>query len=273
VSLVASPLAADDDTVQTIRTDVRDGTPSSPSPPQSSASQRENNPGDGSTLSDLEDNEFLAVVIGAGVAVTSPLWVPWLVLDDKFSDSGYFLRYPYEFNDGYIRKHPSPDASPLAVRLDVEYDATFDRLDDLAGHVLISTASRFGLAASFNHLEERLADGSRDRMTIGDCNLVYRFAQADWAEFRIGLGANWLNDSGGTNLGFNFYYAADLYLRKPWVLSSELDAGTLGRAGLFRSRTTVGIVYHGIETYTGYEYTDIGQAHWNALIGGLQFWF
>ena len=255
LGLVASPLVADDGILETVRTDVRDGAPSSPSPPaqkpqQQSTTPDRPTPDDGSTASDLassvESSAGGAVLIGIGVVALSPLFVPHIILDDKISNCGYFLRYPYEYNDGYIRKNRSPEDSPLAVRLDVEYDATFDRLDDLAGHLLISTSSRFGLAASFNHLEERLADGGRDRMQIGDCNLVYRFAQAEWAEFRIGLGANWLNDSGGTNLGFNFYYAVDLYLRKPWVLSSELDAGTLGHAGLFRSRTTVGIVCHGI---------------------------
>jgi hypothetical protein len=35
----------------------------------------------------------------------------------------------------------------------------------------------------------------------------------------------------------------------------------------------VGVVFHHVETYTGYEYTDIGRTHWNGLIAGLRFWF
>jgi hypothetical protein len=129
------------------------------------------------------------------------------------------------------------------------------------------------LAVSWNHLEERLSDGSHDALLIGDGNLVWRFAQGTWGEFRIGLGLNWLNDSDRTDVGFNFTYAADFYPRKPWVLSTVIDAGTLGKAGLFRFHTTAGVVVHGIEPYAGYEYADIGRTHWNGLIAGLRFWF
>ena len=81
------------------------------------------------------------------------------------------------------------------------------------------------------------------------------------------------NDSTATNLGFNFTYAADIFPRKPWVLSAKIDCGTLGKAGLFTFRTTAGVEFHHIETYVGYEYTDIGREHWNALIAGSPFWF
>ena len=84
---------------------------------------------------------------------------------------------------------------------------------------------------------------------------------------------NWLNDSTATNLGFNFTYAADIYPCKPWVLSSEVDWGTLGKAELFSFRATAGVEIHHVETYAGYEYIDIGREHWNGLIAGLRFWF
>jgi hypothetical protein len=38
-------------------------------------------------------------------------------------------------------------------------------------------------------------------------------------------------------------------------------------------RTTAGVLFHGVETYVGYEYTDIGRAHWNGLVAGLRVWF
>jgi hypothetical protein len=82
-----------------------------------------------------------------------------------------------------------------------------------------------------------------------------------------------LSDVQNTDLGFNFTYAADLYSCKPWVLSAQIDAGTLGYARLFQFRTTAGVVFQGVESYAGYEYTDIGRTHWNSLIVGLRFWF
>jgi hypothetical protein len=87
------------------------------------------------------------------------------------------------------------------------------------------------------------------------------------------LGANWLDDQQETNLGFNFTYGADFFPGNPWVVSSAIDWGTLGHAGLFRFRVTGGAVFHGIEVYTGYEYLDIERTDSNALVTGLRFWF
>ena len=215
----------------------------------------------------------MACYLGVATA-TAPIWGPHAFLDDNLSTNGYFLRFPYDDYSGYIRTEEWAEGTrSVAARVDVAYIETFDRLDIISGRLLVETAPRFGVAASFNHLEERLRSGGRDALQIGDCNLVYRFAQGEWAEFRTGLGLNWLNDCRGTDLGFNFTYAVDLYPRKPWVLSATIDAGTLGHAGLFRFRTTAGVVFHGIETYAGYEYTDIERTHWNGLVAGLRIWF
>ncbi len=279
--LLAVPAAAraDGDTVQTIRDDVRLGPPESPSPPASQAPESPTPNRSGKSDSgwnfDIDDAPlWIYGLIAVGAGVTSPIWGPHYLLDDDFSNAGYFRPFPYDAGLDYIEKAWSPGiARPLAVRLDAEYATSFDRLDNLAGHLLVETAPRFGLAASWTYLDGRLADGGHDTLSLGDCDLVYRFAQAPWAEFRSGCGLNWMADSGRADLGFNFMYAADFYPCKPWVISSELDGGTLGRAGLFRFRTTAGVVLHGVETYIGYEYTDISQAHWNGLIGGLRLWF
>ncbi len=90
---------------------------------------------------------------------------------------------------------------------------------------------------------------------------------------RAGLGANWLNDSTRTDLGFNFTYGGDFFPRKPWVLSAAIDWGTLGHAGLFRFRTTAGVILNRFEGYVGYEYLDIGSTQDNFLIGGVRVWF
>ena len=166
-----------------------------------------------------------------------------------------------------------PETFPFAIRFDADYVDAFDNLDRVNGHVLISTASRFEFDARAQYLAERLADGGHDQLWNGDCNVTFRFAQCDLGQFRLGLGMNWLSDPAETDLGFNFTYGADIYPANPWVFSTVLDAGTLGHAGLFRFRTTAGVVYKSVEVYTGYEYTDIGTVHWNGLIGGLRLWF
>ena len=163
---------------------------------------------------------------------------------------------------------------PLAVRLDVDYLDTFDRLDSIGGHLLVETASRFGLAASCEPFR-RTASQRRPRSASTWATAIWSTVspRAIGPSSAPGSGLNWLSDSCGADLGFNFTYAADLYPRKPWVLSATIDCGTLGQTGLFRFRTTAGVVFHGVETYAGYEYTDIGRTHWNGLIAGLRFWF
>ena len=136
----------------------------------------------------------------------------------------------------------------------------------------MDTSSRAGLNASVSQLEERLPTG-RDQLWLGDVNAVLRFAQSEWAEFRTGFGVNWMADSREANFGFNFNYGADIFPYKPWVISSTIDAGTLGFAALFRFRSTVGVVVRNVEVYTGYEYLDIERTHTNSLVAGLRFWF
>ncbi len=255
-------------TLETIRNDVREGPPPSPAaspPPQSSTSQSSD---DGSALDgDTKFDLFLLGVGAAGLTVTAPIWVPIKLSGDDYSHPADLHQFPYDDTT-----YP-PETFPFALRFDADYVDAFDNLARINGHLLISTASRFEFDARFQHLEERLAGGGRDELWTGDCNVTYRFAQSDFAQFRAGLGVNWLTDPGQTNLGFNFTYGADLFPVKPWVFSAVLDAGMLGHAGLFRFRTTAGVVYRSVELYTGYEYADIGTVSWNGLIGGVRLWY
>ena len=254
-------------TLESIRNDVRQGPPPSAaaSPPPQSSSNSNNNSSD-----DDDDLTLDGLLVGAlvvGVTVTLPIWVPITLMNDNPLHPAELRQFPYDDTTN------PPETFPFAVRFDADYVNAFDSLDRINGHLLISTASRFEFDARFQHLAEHLAGGGQDQLWNGDCNLTYRFAQSDLGQFRAGLGINWLNDPTQTDLGFNFIYGADLFPAKPWVLSAVLDAGTLGHAGLFRFRTTAGVIYRSVEVYTGYEYTDIGSVHWNGLIGGVRLWF
>jgi hypothetical protein len=262
-------LHAQEGTLQSIRNDVREGPPPSPaasSPPQSSNPQSSNSD-DSSLDSDTKTDLFLAGAVVVGGVLTLPIWAPIMLSDDDYSHPAYLHQFPYDDTTS------PPETFPFAVRFDADYVDAFDNLDRINGHLLISTASRFEFDARCQHLAERLAGGGEDQLWNGDCNVTYRFAQSDFGQFRAGLGINWLNDPTETNLGLNFTYGADIFPAKPWVFSAVLDAGTLGHAGLFRFRTTAGVVYRSVELYTGYEYTDIGSVHWNGLIGGVRLWF
>ncbi len=269
-------LEAQENVLDTIREDVRTPSPG-PRPAEARSAERCR---DQETYtrqdpeSDAADDSWMGVLYLGGAAATSPFWGPFALLGDDFGVQGYFPRFPYDHTRGYMMIDDFPSRPrQWAARLDAEYVENCRDPHAFGGHLLVSTSSRFGFAGSLARLEERLARGGRDQLWLGDANLVFRFAQSQRAEFRAGLGMNWLDDATQTDLGFNFTYGADFFPRKPWVVSSTLDWGTLGHAELFRFRATAGIVVHGVEVYAGYQYLDIDRIQTNGLVGAVRVWF
>jgi hypothetical protein len=166
-----------------------------------------------------------------------------------------------------------PAARRWGGQFRAEYADEFDHLTGVGGQLILETTSRWGFDTKFRCLTEPQPGANDDHLNIGDCNLIYRFAQSPRVAMRMGVGANWLNDSTRTDLGFNFTYGGDFFPRKPWVVSTAIDWGTLGHAGLFRFRTTAGLIINRFESYVGYEYMDIGTTQGNSLIGGVRVWF
>lgn len=246
-------------------------------------------------MPDIEgDGSLMAFVVLPAAGVTSPFWLPHLALGDDLAISRSFAHYPYEYDEGYLvigqpappplesrglldrglrRVLPSRSVQSWAGRLQVDWGGDCDDLERIDGHLLLSTASRFGLDSQVDYFRETATPHQHDRLWLGDANLVYRFAQSDSIEFRAGVGLNWLANTDASNFGVNFTYGFDFYPRRPWVVSTEIDWGTLGAAELFRFRSTLGVTVHGIEVFTGYEYLDIDRLHQNSLLAGLRFWF
>jgi hypothetical protein len=169
----------------------------------------------------------------------------------------------------------SPDRTGRcwACQFRADYLSDFHNLDGVAAQFLVETTSRWGVETSVEYFNEHLLNDGNDHLLLGDCNVTYRFAQHPRAQMRVGVGLNWLNDASRTDFGFNCTYGGDFFPAKPWVLSAEIDGGTLGDAGLFRFRTTAGVLLDRFETYVGYEYLDIGSTRCNFLIAGLRVWF
>jgi hypothetical protein len=286
--------------LETIRHEVRNPPPpsSAPPPPPAEEDHRPSRRRD----HDCDDHDGIsgdAVIlcgIIAGYLVASPFWAPHAAADEGFSRPAYFQRAPYCDEPGYmvlaidprpVPVHPGdpPETVPhgwqppnwprtrkWSCRLRTEYADSFGDFSRIGGHMLLESTSRFGLDGSFAYLHERLPGGGTDQLALGDFNIVFRFAQNERVQFRSGLGVNWLDDETDTDFGFNFTYGADLFPLRPLITSATIDWGTLGHAGLFRFRTTAGVVFVGIEAYTGYEYLDIGSTQTNSLIGGVRIW-
>ncbi len=158
-------------------------------------------------------------------------------------------------------------------RFSAEFAEEFGNLDVVSGRLMLGSTSRWGFDSQMDWLQERLPGGGHDRLWLGDCNVTFRFAQSPRTQWRAGLGFNWLDDPVQTDFGFNFTYGVDFFPVKPWILSSTLDWGTIGRAEQFRFQATAGIIVNRIEIYTGYEYLDIDRTQINSLLGGVRIWF
>lgn len=278
-----------------IRADVR--TPS----PSEDDDNDDHRRGDGHGHSDYHGDchdgseESLSSLL-ARWTLTSPFWLPAHLMQDDYDREALFPRFPYDNVPGYMVVHswpgnPAIQPGPLGPgsdlpmtatlgrlkswsgRFRLEYADDFDAVGRFGGHMLLETTSRFGLDGSLDYLEETLPGGRNDYLSLGDLNVVFRFAQCEHAQMRTGIGLNWLDDTVETNYGFNFTYGADFFPARPWILSADLDWGTIDHTSLFRFRTTAGLIVNRLETYVGYEYLDIGQTQVNSLIAGVRVWF
>lgn len=246
---------------------------------------------------------------GTMLAVTAPFWGPRAILGDD-GEMGMFPNYPYDRVKGHMltgefptepepnaggffglgrlwKKDTDPDEPTESIVLDrwrergrtdagrisFEYGDQFDSMNKVGGNLLLTSAERGCYEARWDYYQERRPGKRFDYLNIGDFNVEYRFAQSHHAEFRSGIGFNWMQDRVRSDFGFNFIYGADFFPAQPWILSTTIDWGTLGNSDLFRARATAGVIIRSIETYAGYEYLDIGRTGISALIAGVRWWF
>jgi hypothetical protein len=246
-------------------------TPTAPSGPKPNPNSSGDN---GGAAGDGSDDETALLVGGAvvGTAIaTAPYWVPVSMLgDDPFTPS-YALRYPYwqaQPGSMYPTDATAPRQRKIWGEFSMEYANDFDDLSRLGAHLRISTASRFEFETNWNVFTQDSAAG-RDHLTLGDTEVVYRFAESETLQFRSGLGANWLEDHQGLDGGFNFRYGVEWYPAQPWAIKSSADVGELGKAFLVHARTTVGASYQRWELYTGYDFLRVGTVQISGPVAGV----
>lgn len=223
------------------------------------------------------DLEALGVItFGAVLIASAPFWGPATLVGDDYDSAGFYPRYPYQRpHEGYLMIEPDLPRRPRewAGRGYVEYGGDFGDVTTWNGGLLLETTSRFGIDASAHYYSEQVSIGNTDNVSVGDANLVFRFAQSPNLQVRTGVGFNWLDDSLGSDFGFNFTYGGDWFPIRPFIVSSELDWGEIGHASLFHARITTGVQWHRAEVYAGYDYLDVGNAQLDTWVAGLRFWF
>ena len=233
--------------------------------------------GGGSSWSTDDDEEDpfaeLAVWLTLGV-VTSPFTLPVILIGDSYEHQAVFPESPYAADgDGYLLlSDDSAEGRNWAARLSIETGGNFDDLSLLGGRLQLETGSRLGLDAAWSTFNENLG-GRRDRLTLGDANFLFRFAQSESIQFASGIGFNWMADEDNFDAGFNFTYGFDWFPVRPLVVSSTIDLGALGGATLFRSRTTVGAMIDRFEAYSGFDYLNVEGIDVPMGIAGLRIWY
>ena len=226
---------------------------------------------------DDDDNWFGSLFWKAGVAIVgAPIWIPVTIAHDDYSSAGYFPEYPYQDGiDGYMMIDPWLPSIPFSHSLQVrtEYADDFDSISRIGTRILFDTTTRFGIDSEVNYWRESLGGGQHDDHWTGDANLVFRFAQSERIQMRTGLGVNWLADEVGSDFGFNFTYQGDFFPAEPWIISAEVDLGSLGDETLVHARITTGLQWHRAEVFIGYDYFEVDQTELSGLVSGVRLWF
>ena len=157
------------------------------------------------------------------------------------------------------------------LRVRGEYIDDGGDLRRLRGNLQLTLASRLAFDGSFSHWT-RPPVGIDDLWTA-DANLVYVFGLGTPVRLRMGGGANFLESSAESQLGFNSTWAIDISIRRPWIVSGELDVGTLGDESLFHGRASLNALLGFLEFYAGYDWFEAGSLQMEGQVAGAGLWF
>jgi len=270
--------------LEELRTGVRTSPPPEPKSPAPAPKDDDddcNNSCDDCCDGGCSGDMWLAAGYVTGMAITAPFWGPPVLIGDRYTEAGFFPRYPYEYDLGYMLIGPGEayglagtrEPWPWAARARAEYGTDFDGLEWIGGHLLVEGTWRWGIESDVRHIHEEWLPAGQDELWLGDANVLFRFAQSESVQMRTGLGVNFLNDPIGTDFGFNFTYGGDWFPMQPLVVSGELDAGTLGSSHLYHLRGTIGANWNISEVYLGYDYYDVGRTQIAGLVAGVRLWY
>jgi hypothetical protein len=107
---------------------------------------------------------------------------------------------------------------------------------------------------------------------LGDVNLLYRFAQSERVAWYLGAGVRYLIDD-ASDAGLNILYGCEFYPVKPLSASVWLDAGTLGDAGVFHTRATLGYQFGRLRVFGGYDFYRIESVNLQGPMMGVLVWW
>ena len=195
---------------------------------------------------------------------------------DDASLDDWFPRANNDPLDADLTLVAMPLLTPLGIsniRFRSEYGTDFDNNRRIGGQLLATGRGWVGMDTAWDYREIDLPAGKENEFWSGDANIVARLPEVMMLNMRAGAGVNWLHDRGETDLGYNLTYAADVFVKQPWLLSSEIDWGQVGSEDLLHFRITLGLVLGTMEVFGGYDYYDVGSMELDGLVGGVGLWF
>jgi hypothetical protein len=187
-----------------------------------------------------------------------------------------FLPYPHAYSeDGYMITGSWIDmpVQNWSARVAGEWGYDFNDMPRSGITAMLDSSGGWGLDAAWHTYFESLPLGGTDEVDIGDVNVLWRVLSAPQAQCHLGVGMNWFDDDAHAEFGANFTLRADYFPRAPWVLSGEIDWGTLGETGMFHGAASVGVMIHRFELFGGYDYRQIGSTELEGPLVGLRLWF
>jgi len=173
----------------------------------------------------------------------------------------------YERHSGIVK------TKGWGVRVSLDDGNDFQGMNRLGGRLKFETASGIGLTANWSYFVEQLPSGGKDTTNIGDVNLTARYAEGAFGSAYVGLGVRALADEKQSDFGFNFTYGGDWFPVRPYVVSVNLDLGTLGSAWVVHLRGSIGVTYHGWEAFVGYDFLRVGSVNLQGPMAGVRWWF
>ena len=183
-----------------------------------------------------------------------------------------FASYPYA-NSATGCLLSARAGKPWLGRVQFELGDGSEEVERTGVAFLLEGSFGFGVDFDWDSLTESLPEGGHDELHIGELNVMYRLIETDHALIRAGIGVQWMGDRFDTDSGVNFSLQADLFPRRPYVVSGELDFGTIGDAQTIHAAATAGVMLGRAELYGGYDYRRISDVEIKGPMIGLRLWY
>lgn len=178
---------------------------------------------------------------------------------------------PEEESIVFVRGGPPP-LLPRRGRIRAEYGDEFDEVKRIRGQIVWALSNHVGIDASVNSWEDnRPAPKGLGDFWTGDANIVYSMG-AQRIAMRGGVGTSWVYDT-DYEFGYNVTYGADVFLTRPWLLSGEIDYGTINDEKLFHWKASIGVQLLLFEVYLGYDSYEWNQIRFDGPVVGAGLWF